>query len=287
MRLGFMRLGFVLRVLFALVMATTLTAAAPASSARVPYLALGDSITFGYINEAGFEYVNPNNFVGFPNYIQQASSLVVRNASCPGETTGSFLSATAPDNGCRLYRAAAPLHVAYKSTQLQFAMAFLKAHPETKLVTIGLGADDVLLLENECAGNLACIAAGLPQVLATVADNMGTILADLRATGFNGTMIVVNYYSVDYTNASDTAIIELLNETLAVAAATRGAIVADAFSAFKAAAASTNGHTCNAGLLNALPAYQFLCDVHPSQSGQALIAKTVESTPKTVYEGSR
>jgi lysophospholipase L1-like esterase len=36
------------------------------------------------------------------------------------------------------------------------------------------------------------------------------------------------------------------------------------------------GHTCAAGLLNASPANQYLCDVHPSQSGQQLLASTVE-----------
>ena len=33
-----------------------------------------------------------------------------------------------------------------------------------------------------------------------------------------------------------------------------------------------------AGLLNASPQNQFLCDVHPSQSGQQLLAHTVENT---------
>ena len=29
------------------------------------YLALGDSLAFGYITQAGFEYINPDNFVSF------------------------------------------------------------------------------------------------------------------------------------------------------------------------------------------------------------------------------
>lgn len=36
--------------------------------------------------------------------------------------------------------------------------------------------------------------------------------------------------------------------------------------------------TCRAGLLNASPQNQFLCDVHPSQSGQQLLSDTVEAT---------
>src|SRR6266511_6057128 len=59
-----------------------------------PYLALGDSITFGFITNAGFAYLNPDNFIGFPNYLSQRIRLEAVNASCPGETTGSFLSAS-------------------------------------------------------------------------------------------------------------------------------------------------------------------------------------------------
>jgi hypothetical protein len=52
------------------------------------------------------------------------------------KTTGSFLSSTAADDGCRTFRSLAPLHVAYTSTQADFATSFLKAHPNTKLVTV-------------------------------------------------------------------------------------------------------------------------------------------------------
>lgn len=68
------------------------------------YLALGDSVSFGFITQAGFEYGNPENFVGFPDYVGAELRLDTANASCPGETTASFLSATGADNGCRPFR---------------------------------------------------------------------------------------------------------------------------------------------------------------------------------------
>jgi hypothetical protein len=54
-------------------------------------------------------------------------------------------------------------------------------------------------------------------------------------------------------------------------------VVADLFTAFKnvASAAAFGGNSCNAGLLNASVQNQLLCDVHPSQSGHQLIAKTI------------
>src|SRR5688572_25253020 len=68
-------------------------------------LALGDSLAFGLITQAGYGYVNPDNFVGFPDYLAGLLRLDVVNASCPGETTSSFLSATADDSLCRPFRA--------------------------------------------------------------------------------------------------------------------------------------------------------------------------------------
>jgi lysophospholipase L1-like esterase len=261
--------------------------ASDAASAR-PYLALGDSVSFGFITNAGFEYVNPENFVAFPNYVGQALKFSTNNAACPGETSGSFLSSGAPDDGCRFYRSQVPLHVSYSSTQLDFAVGFLKAHPNTRLVSVGLGANDVLLLQKQCAGDPTCIALGLPQVLTAVETNLATILGDLRATGFKGIIVVVNYYSVDYSDANQTAITAALNQVLATAASTQTAtVVADVFTAFQTVAASAGGHTCNVGLLNASPQDQFTCDIHPSQSGQKLIARIVEQTYGAARENER
>src|SRR5271170_4943141 len=138
-----------------------MTASAKDRDARA--LVLGDSVAFAYIASAGHAYINPDNFVGFSNYLDGELQLDVADAGCPGETTGSFLSSTAPDNGCRAYRAAFPLHVAYGSTQAQFATRFLQEHRDVRLVTITLGANDGFLLEDSCATQpnpTACIEAG-------------------------------------------------------------------------------------------------------------------------------
>ena len=252
-----------------------------------PYLALGDSVSFGFITSAGFEYVNPDNFIGFPDYVGQALKLHTSNAACPGETSGSFLSSTAPDDGCRFYRSQVPLHVSYPSTQLDSAVSFLQSHPETRLVSIGLGANDVLLLRTQCADDPTCIALGLPQVLGAIETNLATILGDLRAAGFKGIIVVVNYYSVDYSDINQTAITTALNQALLAVSAQAGSVVADVFTAFQAAAGPASGHTCSAGLLNAAPQNQFGCDIHPSQSGQKLIARTVERAYRAAREDAR
>jgi lysophospholipase L1-like esterase len=149
-----------------------------------------------------------------------------------------------------------------------------------RLVTITLGANDGFLLEAACAPQpdpAACIEAGVPTLLATVEHNMQTILGDLRASGFYGAIVITNYYSLDYSDASATGLTALLNQAIEAPAAAYGAVVADLFTAFKTVAVTTAfaGKTCNTGLLNASAQNQLLCDVHPSQSGHQLIAKTI------------
>lgn len=261
----------------------------PANNSSNSYLALGDSVTFGYINSAGYEYYYPQNFVSFGDYDSLAFSLNLANAACPGETTGSFLSVAAPDNGCRAYRAVFPLHVAYpsliNSTQYVFATGFLKTNPSTQLVTLMLGANDLLLLEQQCNGNPQCIQQGLPQVYATAEANMTQILAGLRATGYTGAIVIVNYYSPDYTNQLDTEAIMGLNQAISAPAQQFGASVADVFTAFQNAASSpfAMGNTCAAGLL--VPANPQTspptCDIHASQLGHKLIASVIANLPQS------
>jgi lysophospholipase L1-like esterase len=254
------------------------------------YLALGDSVTFSYIDQAGYEYYYPTNFVGYADYDSLALGLNLADSACPGETTGSFISSTAPDNGCRAYRAHFPLHVVYgsiKGTQLAFATGFLQLHPGTALVTINLGANDVFLLEQQCNDDPTCIENGLPLVLATAEANMQTILAAVRATGYNGPLIVANYYSLDYSNQFETEVTIALNQAITAPAPAYGAVVADVFSAFYAAPSTqfAAGNTCVAGLLNASnpPTSPPSCDVHPSQSGHKLMAQVIAG----VYQSLR
>jgi len=251
-----------------------------AAKNRDAALVLGDSVAFAFIDSAGHEYINPDNFLGFADDIENTLGIGAVDAGCPGETTSSFLSPTGADNGCRAFRANFPLHVAYGGTQLEFAEMYLERHRDVRLVTITLGANDGFLLEAGCTSQpdpAACIRAGVPALLATAQGNMQTILADLRATGFGGAIVITNYYSLDYSDAAGTGLTALLNAALEAPAAAYGAVVADVFTAFKivAAAPTFGGKTCNTGLLNASVHDQLLCDVHPSQSGHRLIAQTI------------
>jgi lysophospholipase L1-like esterase len=257
-----------------------------ADSNRGSVLSLGDSVVFGYITQDGPAYVNSDNFIGYPEVVGTSLRLDSSNPSCPGETTASFLSLNGADNGCRLFRSRFPLHESYASTQLDYALAYLGANRQkTRLVTLSLGANDGFLLIAACNNDPACIEANLPLALQAVFANLNTILSNVRATGFKGVLMVVNYYSTDYSDVGGTALTQALNQTMAAAAAANHAVVADAFTAFQQAAAVAGGKTCFAGLLNGNPANQQACDVHPSITGQRLLAKTVQAAYTAVRRG--
>src|SRR4051812_23087255 len=67
------------------------------------YLAIGDSVSFGYEEPEVVprpNYAKASTFLGFPEHLGRALHLRVFNASCPGETTSSFINPKAPSLGC-------------------------------------------------------------------------------------------------------------------------------------------------------------------------------------------
>lgn len=251
-----------------------------------PYLALGDSVAFGFLAHpppppgGGNAYSNAANFVGYPTYVGNFLDLQTTNASCPGETSGSLIDSTAADNGCRVYRSSFPLHVSYpRESQLQFAVAFLEAHPTTELVTIGAGANDGLLVIEQCGGlaNTACINSKIAPALTALSANLTKIVQAVRGAGFNGTLDLVNFYSLNYTNTYETQLVGELNTAIANVVSANHLGLADAFSAFQAAANRVGGNTCTTGLLAPGSSSLGSCDLHPSLSGQQLLATTVEN----------
>lgn len=262
---------------------TEIDARAEALSSNDRLLAIGDSIAFGY-NPFG-DFSKDKNFVGYPEVLKGDHVVGgLKNASCPGESSGSLFSTTAPDNGCRRYRAAYPLHVNYgnKATQLDYALSRLtSSEPEDvpTAITFNIGGNDIFLLQAACAtdpnGPAACFAAGAPALIGQIAGNVATVLGRIRGEGgYLGPIVYMNLYSVDYTNPSTLGFLAALNTTVSNVARQFGATVADAFGAFGAASAPAGGSACAAGLLIPLPSGTG-CDVHPSALGASILADTV------------
>lgn len=238
------------------------------------YLALGDSVAFGF-SPIVFAS-NPTNIAAYVGYPEVLGEEVV-NASCPGETSGSFINGP-PDNGCAGFRSVAPLHVSYQGTQLAFAAGFLQTHPSTQLVTIDIGANDLFILLRSCqtaASPAACVQSGLPGLLSALAGNLATIYGALRQAGFRGTLVVVTYYVLNFADANSVALLSAINSVDAAVTTQFGGRVADGFGAFQREAAQSGGDSCAAGLLIKLPTGG--CDIHPSMAGQELLAEAIDA----------
>lgn len=239
---------------------------------KVTYLALGDSVTFGY---SPLVIPIESNYSGYPERIADVASPLKweANLGCPGETTGSFLSAAAPDRGCRDFKARFGLHTNYTGTQMDEALATLnRERQHLKLVSLQLGANDLLLVQEGCKFDPACTAAGIPAAVANAARNLTIILTRVRAV-YDGPLVLMNYYSPDYRDELQTGGVAALRTAIDTVAARFDAKVADAFTGFALASRATRGDTCATGLLIKMP--DGSCDMHPSARGRDVLAALV------------
>jgi lysophospholipase L1-like esterase len=240
------------------------------------YLALGDSLAFGYSqakfdelfpeeNPADFETGYVNDFGGVLKLFDP--NLQIVNDGCPGETTESFIK------GPCAYQLEFPLHHPYAagpdSSQLADALAYLQAHPgSVNPITIDIGANDALgLIEGTCKLEAACIAAGAPAVFAKIAGNLALILGDLRAAAPRAQIIVLGLYNpFGETIAGGDALTADLNEAEAGVAASVGARFADPLPVFNPPGALEAPTIC---LLTNMCTP--LRDIHPTELGYRVL----------------
>jgi lysophospholipase L1-like esterase len=252
----------------------------PQPARQSTYLALGDSLAFGY-SQAKFNSLYPNeNPAAFDTgYVDDFGrvlglfdhNLQIVNDGCPGETTESFI-----DGPCA-YQLEFPLHHPYSggpdSSQLSDALAYLGAHPGTvDPITIDIGANDALgLIEGTCKLEAACIQAGAPALFAHIAGNLALILGDLRAAAPHAQIIVLGLYNpFGSTIAGADQLTAALNETLAGVAAGVGARFADPLPIFNPAGPLEAPTIC---LLTNMCTP--LVDIHPTDLGYAVLAGVI------------
>lgn len=255
----------------ALACTAAVAVAGPADAASGRYLALGDSVPFGF--DPAVKIPSPaTRYVGYPEVIARTTGLTVTNLSCPGQASGGMNSLSGADNGCFRFRKNAKLHAPYSGTQLAAAVAYLRQHPNTRAVTVQLGGNDLFLCQdkpNDC---------DLTEFQATIdayRANLAVTFAALRKV-YSGKIIVVGYYSTDYNDSLTTLAIEVTNFWAAWTVGLYGGTYADGFTPFKNASAASGGDPCKAGLLLPDPSGPG-CDVHPSAKGARLLAKTVRA----------
>lgn len=243
---------------------------------QLSYLALGDSLAFGY-SEAKFAELLPEENPADYNtgYVDDFAKLLkigdpglqVINDGCPGETTESFIK------GPCEYQLAYPLHHPYvggpTSSQLSDALAYLQANPNTNPITLDIGANDALgVIEHTCEKKVECVVKEAPALFAHIGANLGLILADLRGADPHATIIVLGLYNPfgEKLPGGD-ALTAQLNEVMSKVAASVDARFADPLPVFNPPGALEEPTICLLTNMCKKPE-----DIHPTDLGYAVLA---------------
>jgi lysophospholipase L1-like esterase len=256
--------------------ATTTVSPRPAgrsSDARY-YLALGDSISYGFQTAKALAGLPPNAFdtgyvdrvsAGLPRALHTRRPITTVNLSCPGETTASM------HIPCGWRASGHLLHDDYPGAQLDAALAFLHRHRgRVELITLALGGNDVTEFVASCPpGDIACIQAGAPQAAADYAARMAVLVRQLRAAAPRTPVVVVGLYDPDITllPVAD-PLFALVNAALRSAITARNLGFADVFARF-------NPPTDEVATLCALTLLCVDGDGHPSDAGYVVIGDIV------------
>ncbi len=262
------------------------------------YLSLGTSLAAGSMADAAGD----TTFSSDRSYTDQlyqrvkgriSPKLTHTKLGCPGETTDQFTGGTnflgQPSACTGLYGT---------GSQMGDALAALAAG-NVVLVTIDMGANDILQAQQICLGEPTCISAAIPAIAGRVLEIVETLR---REGGYDGPIVAMNYYNpqvaaaigyfagvagqqahdLEFALLSD-QLARGFNQALAGAYIGAGASVADVYGAFKAGdfddVVPPNGIPDNVDVLCAL---SFMCpddpdvraNIHLNQHGYRVVAKT-------------
>ncbi len=234
--------------------------------AKQRYLALGDSLAFGYQPDLNYDDGYADDFYA---YLQGHGVSKTANLGCPGETSVTMLNGKCPVPILRKYP--------YLGSQLNAALFYMALYPgQVSPVTLDIGANDLLpdINKSTCVVNTAKFATDLAILDTNLTQ---TILPKLHNAlmvqgKLTGDLVVMNYYD-PYQNICPNTVsyIQTINQHLAADVSGYGTI-ADVFTAF-GGAATPNSTICS---------YTWECsifhDIHAKDAGYKVIASAFESS---------
>jgi lysophospholipase L1-like esterase len=257
-------LGLAVAVVLALRGTAAVTSPADAAGAtQAPqdyYLALGDSMSYGFQPGKG---TRPSAFTtGYVDVFaarlaKLSSQIHVVNYGCPGESSVTFTR-----GGCPWKTEGMKLHDQFRGSQLNAALSFLRAHPgQVSPITLTLWGNDLAPLS--ARGKRA------PKAIASFAARLTSILKQLRSAAPSAQIIVSGAWNPEGDRLKQTQpLYRSLNTAIARAAAASSARVANMTAALSPPG---NVRTQQARLC----ALTFLCskgDVHPTDAGYRAMA---------------
>jgi lysophospholipase L1-like esterase len=272
-----LRAGATLATLAVTAGSATAASASPPPRLEPPkayYLALGDSIPYGFQTSKALAGLPPSAFsTGYADLFaarlrRLQPRIVTVNYSCPGESTASFLLP------CVWRASGHALHSDYPGSQLDAALTFLTGHRgNVSPITLSLNGNDASAFLQTCPpGDLACIRDGAPAAIAAYQARLTSILRQLRSAAPAAEIIVVGAYDPNigaFTFADP--LFTQLNKAQRAAATTVRARFADPFPVFNPQGDVTVETA-------AICALTLLCaegDAHPSDTGYSALADIV------------
>jgi lysophospholipase L1-like esterase len=228
------------------------------------YLALGDSLAFGYQPNLDWNHGYVDDFF---SDLQSHGTTSVANMSCPGETSSTFISGGCPGQVVHKYL--------YLGPQLAAAISFLRSHAGmVSPVTLDIGVNDVVqdVTTSTCTVNVGQFNGDLRTLDVNLTS---TILPQLKAAltvkgRVTGDLLMMNYYDA-YQNVCPGTLSYLRKINQHLAADVEGfGVMVDVFGAFGGAKVP-NKNIC---------AYTWMCsiftDVHPMRAGYNVITGAFE-----------
>ena len=232
------------------------------------YLALGDSLAAG-IQPSGDQ--KDRGYAGpvLEGLRKTQPGTQLKNLGCSGETTTSMLKGG---------RCPYP-----ETSQVAAAVAFLKANAATtRLVTLDMGANNVLPCAKPTAVDQACATSSTT----TVAKELATILGQIRAAAPKVQIVLLTYYNPilaawregaqgKVVAAQSQPLLAGLNAEITKAAKVVNAKVADVAGAF---ATTDTGGSPQPNNVKRICDWTWMCsqtDIHANDAGYAAMAKAV------------
>lgn len=239
---------------------------------RAYYLALGDSLAFGYQPNLDWSH---GYAAAFYANLQTHGTSHSTNLACLDETTSTLINGGCPYAYLR--------KTFYLGSQLKAALSFIAAHStQVSPVTLDIGANDLLPLLNS---STCAVSSTYATAFATFNTNFTSILTQLSAAlKGTGDLLVMNYYNPYQNQCASNPQVAALFATF------NGDIASDI------AGCTYNGGTpCNIRLADVATAfgsattpnpnlctYTWICssyhDIHATTKGYGVIAAAFEST---------
>ena len=267
----------------------TPAAAQTAGTATNTYIAVGDSVAYGYMNST----LTPAGGSGYPGYTQLYDSFLSAQAAAPvtllnlgivGETTTSLLHNSGGNAALNSnYSAATPLS--------QFALLTADLTPSVTHITVQIGANDMLGLATNPSfafGTPAAPQALLASTLARVQSNYNALLSQISTLDPGADVQVLDYYNPyanlppstpaqpynDYLRTVSGPLLGGLNGVIAQEAAAHHDSLVDLagpFAGQESTLTRSSEYIDFGGV--------FVPNDHPTAAGYAVIARQLEAAP--------